>query len=165
MIIPTTTMPSGTEGHAEHGAAHADHSGHEKMFQKKFWISLLLSLPVLLYSKGLQMMLGVSMPAFPGSQWIAPVFSLIVFYYGGLPFLKMSIPELKNRQPGMMTLISLAITVAFIYSLATLFLPGQIGLLLGTGYTDRYHAAGALDRDAQHPPGFRRPGCAGQADA
>jgi P-type Cu2+ transporter len=122
---PMTSMPSGAENHAEHGAAHADHSGHEKMFQQKFWISLLLSLPVLLYSKGLQMMLGVSMPAFPGSQWIAPLFSLIVFFYGGLPFLKMSIPELKNRQPGMMTLISLAITVAFVYSLATLFLPGQ----------------------------------------
>ena len=50
---------------------------------------------------------------------------MIVFFYGGLPFLKMAVPELKNRQPGMMTLISLAISVSFLYSLATLFLPGQ----------------------------------------
>ena len=52
------------------------------------------------------------MPAFPGSQWIAPLFSVIVFLYGGVPFLQMAVPELRNRQPGMMTLISLAITVA-----------------------------------------------------
>jgi Cu2+-exporting ATPase len=122
------SMPSmqfAGEGHSEHGAAHADHSGHEMMFRRKFWVSLLLSIPVLLFSKGLQMMLGITLPAFPGSQWIAPVFSIIVFIYGGLPFLKMSVPELKNRQPGMMTLISLAITVAFVYSLVSLFLPGQ----------------------------------------
>jgi Cu2+-exporting ATPase len=122
------SMPSmqfAGEGHSGHGAAHADHSGHEMMFRRKFWVSLLLSIPVLLFSKGLQMMLGITLPAFPGSQWIAPVFSIIVFIYGGLPFLKMSVPELKNRQPGMMTLISLAITVAFVYSLVSLFLPGQ----------------------------------------
>ena len=118
-------MQTNGESHSGHGTAHADHSGHEMMFRRKFWVSLLLSIPVLLYSQGLQMMLGISLPAFPGSQWIAPVFSIIVFLYGGLPFLKLSVPELKNRQPGMMTLISLAISVAFIYSLATLFLPGQ----------------------------------------
>lgn len=111
--------------HAGHGAAHTDHAGHEQMFRRKFWISLILSIPVILYSMGLQMMLGISLPAFPGSQWLAPIFSVIVFFYGGLPFLKMAIPELKNRQPGMMTLISLAISVSFIYSLATLLLPGQ----------------------------------------
>ena len=118
-------MQTNGESHSDHGTTHVDHSGHEMMFRRKFWISLLLSIPVLLFSKGLQMMLGISLPSFPGSQWIAPVFSIIVFLYGGLPFLKMSIPELKNRQPGMMTLISLAISVAFVYSLATLFLPGQ----------------------------------------
>jgi Cu2+-exporting ATPase len=112
--------------HGVHGTAHADHSGHEQMFRRKFWVSLLLSIPVILYSKGLQMMLGIALPAFPGSQWLAPIFSIIVFLYGGLPFLKMALPELKNRQPGMMTLISLAISVSFIYSLATLFLPGQV---------------------------------------
>jgi Cu2+-exporting ATPase len=74
---------------------------------------------------GLQMMTGLTMPAFPGSEWIPPVFAVVVFFYGGLPFLQMAVPEIKNRQPGMMTLISLAISVAFIYSVATLFLPGQ----------------------------------------
>lgn len=114
------------DGNEGHGAAHADHTGHEQMFRRKFWVSLLLSIPVILYSNGLQMMLGFSLPAFPGSQWLAPVFGLIVFIYGGLPFLQMAVPEIKNRQPGMMTLISLAITVAFVYSAATLFLPGQM---------------------------------------
>ncbi len=120
-------MPAGQAAMGEHAghAAHVDHTGHEGMFRRRFWISLVLSLPVILYSSGLQMMLGVSLPAFPGSQWLAPVFGVIVFLYGGLPFLQMAGPELKNRQPGMMTLISLAISVAFIYSVATLFLPGQ----------------------------------------
>jgi P-type Cu2+ transporter len=111
--------------HAGHGA-HADHTGHEDMFRRKFWASLLLSIPVLLYSEGFQMLLGFSVPAFPGSQWLAPVFSVIVFVYGGVPFLQMALPELRNRQPGMMTLISLAISVAFVYSVATLFLPNQM---------------------------------------
>jgi Cu2+-exporting ATPase len=101
-----------------------DHTGHEEMFRRKFWVSLLLSIPVLLYSPSLQTWLGFSMPTFPGSAWITPVFAVVVFVYGGLPFLRMAVPELKNRQPGMMTLISLAITVAFVYSLAALFLPG-----------------------------------------
>lgn len=111
----------------EEHAAHTDHTGHENMFRKRFWVSLLLSLPVLLYSPMVQDLLGFSMPAFPGSQWIEPVFGVVVFLYGGLPFLQMAIPELKNRQPGMMTLISLAISVAFLYSTVALFLPGQMG--------------------------------------
>ena len=90
------------------------------MFRNRFWVSLALSIPVLLYSPALQAWLGFSMPAFPGSHWIAPLFSIIIFFYGGLPFLRMAAPELKNRQPGMMTLISLAISVAFLYSLITL---------------------------------------------
>jgi Cu2+-exporting ATPase len=113
----------------EHGGqqqdhkAHADHTGHEQMFRRKFWISLVLSIPVLLFSPSIQSWLSYSMPTFPGSQWITPVFAVIVFFYGGLPFLQMAVPELKNRQPGMMTLISLAISVAFVYSVAALFLP------------------------------------------
>jgi Cu2+-exporting ATPase len=109
-----------TDSHGGHGV---DHSGHEMMFRNRFWVSLLLSIPVLLYSEMLQMWLGFSMPTFPGSQWIGPIFAVIIFIYGGLPFLDMAVPELKNRQPGMMTLISLAISVAFVYSVATLFVP------------------------------------------
>jgi Cu2+-exporting ATPase len=106
-------------GHGEHGV---DHSGHEEMFRKRFWVSLLLSIPVLLYSPMLQMWLGFSMPEFPGSQWISSGLSIVIFFYGGVPFLQMAVPELRNRQPGMMTLISLAISVAFIYSLAAEFI-------------------------------------------
>lgn len=103
------------DGHQSHGV---DHSGHEELFRKRFWISLLLSLPVLLYSQTIQGWLGFSAPTFPGSVWIVPVFSIIIFLYGGVPFVKMALPELKRRSPGMMSLITLAIGVALIYSLA-----------------------------------------------
>ena len=106
--------------------AHVDHTGHERMFRNRFWVCLVLSIPVLLYSPMLQEWFGFTMPGFPGSQWIAPLFSTIVFLYGGVPFLRMAIPEVKNGQPGMMTLISLAISVAFFYSWAALFIaPGS----------------------------------------
>ena len=114
--------------HATHGmgeesehAGHVDHSGHEDLFRKRFWVSLLLSIPVLLYTPMLQMWLGFRVPEFMGSQWVLPIFSIIVFLYGGVPFIQMAMPEIRNRQPGMMTLISLAISVSFSYSLATLF--------------------------------------------
>ena len=100
-------------GHGDHGA---DHSGHEQMFRTRFWWSLLLTVPVLLYSPTIQSWLGFSAPAFPGSQWVPFIFSLIIFGYGGLPFLEMALPEVRSRKPGMMTLISLAISVAFVYS-------------------------------------------------
>jgi Cu2+-exporting ATPase len=112
--------------HGEHRAgarqvAHADHTGHEQVFRRRFWVCLALSIPVLLYSPMLQEWLGFTMPAFPGSPWIVPIFSVIVFLYGGLPFMQMAVPELRSRKPGMMTLISLAILVAFAYSMASLF--------------------------------------------
>jgi Cu2+-exporting ATPase len=113
-------------GHGDHGKAHADHSGHEQMFRKKFWVSLVLSIPVLLFSPSIQQWLNFSLPVFPGSQWITPIFAVIVFIYGGVPFLQMAIPELQNRKPGMMMLISLAISVALIYSLAALFMPATM---------------------------------------
>ncbi|MEE4254277.1 MAG: copper-translocating P-type ATPase, partial [Desulfuromusa sp.] len=103
------------EGHQGHST---DHSGHEQMFRKRFWINLILSIPVLLYSPSIQEWLNFKMPEFPGSNWITPIFGVAVFIFGGIPFLKMAVPEIKNRKPGMMTLISLAISVAFIYSLA-----------------------------------------------
>ena len=104
---------------SEH-AAHADHTGHELMFRDRFWVSLLLSLPVLLYSTSVQNWLDFTMPEFSGSEWITPVLSVVVFIVGGIPFLRMAVPELRSRQPGMMTLISLAISVSFVYSLAAL---------------------------------------------
>ncbi|MFZ3150910.1 MAG: copper-translocating P-type ATPase [Anaerolineaceae bacterium] len=115
-----------SETHAGHEGTHINHSGHEDMFRHKFWVSLLLAIPILLYSSGFQELLGFSMPKFPGSDWVAPFFGLIIYLYGGLPFLKMAKTEFKEHKPGMMSLISLAITVAFIYSFATLFLPDQM---------------------------------------
>lgn len=97
------------------------HKHHEIMFRNRFWISLLLSIPVLLYSQTIQDWLGFTMPTFTGSQWITPVLSIAIFLYGGVPFLKMALGELKERQPGMMTLISLAISVAFVYSIGSIF--------------------------------------------
>nr|WP_254274669.1 heavy metal translocating P-type ATPase [Halomicroarcula marina] len=93
------------------------------MFKKRFFVSLILSIPVLLYSEGLQELLSFSVPTFPGSEWISPVLSVVVFAYGGVPFIQMALPELRDREPGMMTLISMAISVAFVYSLATVVAP------------------------------------------
>jgi Cu2+-exporting ATPase len=101
------------KGHDDHGT---DHSGHEQLFRTRFWWSLLLTIPVLLYSEMLQRWFGYTMPAFTGSNWIPFVVSLVIFAYGGVPFLQMAVPEIRNRKPGMMTLISLAISVALIYS-------------------------------------------------
>lgn len=120
-------MPAKTD-HSSHAGHGADHSGHEQMFRTRFWWSLLLSLPVLAYSEMIQMWLGFMPPMFPFAEWIPFVFSLVIFAYGGIPFLKMAVPELKNRQPGMMTLISLAISVAFLYSVAAQF------IALGEGF-------------------------------
>src|SRR5678816_3052258 len=102
----------GHEDHSAHASHGTDHTGHEQMFRVRFWWSLLLSIPVLAYSAMIQMLLGFTLPTFPFSEWLPFVFSVIVFGYGGIPFLQMAVPELKERKPGMMTLISLAISVA-----------------------------------------------------
>ncbi|WP_435362378.1 heavy metal translocating P-type ATPase [Haloarchaeobius sp. DFWS5] len=94
------------------------------MFRRRFWISFVLSIPVIFFSEFIQDVFGYTAPTFPGSVWITPVLSVIIFAYGGLPFLSMARTELQNREPGMMMLISLAITVAFVYSIASLFLEG-----------------------------------------
>ena len=109
----------GYDGHDAH-EGHVDHSGHENMFRRRFWISTLLSIPVLIFSPAVQEFLGYSVPDFLGSSWITPIFAIIIFIYGGVPFIKMAGPEINKRRPGMMTLITLAIGVAFIYSLAAL---------------------------------------------
>lgn len=111
----------------KHATAHTDHTGHEGVFRRRFWVCLALSIPVLVYSEMLQMWLGFTPPAFPGSNWIGVILSIVIFVYGGLPFLQMAGPEIAQRKPGMMTLISLAISVAFVYSLAALLLPDGEG--------------------------------------
>ncbi|MCJ7658148.1 MAG: heavy metal translocating P-type ATPase, partial [Anaerolineales bacterium] len=106
--------------HQDHGT-HVDHTGHEEMFRNRFWVSIALSIPVLLYSPTIQQFFGFSMPTFPGSIFVTPVFATIVFIFGGLPFIRMAGPEIRKGKPGMMTLISLAIGVAFVYSVAAYF--------------------------------------------
>lgn len=127
------SSPHGTHnGHSatsqQHKAErHADHTGHEKLFRNRFWVCLALSIPVLAYSPMLQEWLGFTPPTFAGSEWIAPILSAVIFIYGGVPFLRLAVPELRRRKPGMMTLISLAITVALVYSLASLFIARGTG--------------------------------------
>lgn len=99
--------------------AHDKHAGHSpNMFKQKFWISLLLTIPAVAYSHTVMDLLNYQLPAFPGSSFIPAVFGIILFFYGGLVFLKSARGEIAARKPGMMTLISMAITVAFGYSLA-----------------------------------------------
>ncbi|MHB0912098.1 MAG: heavy metal translocating P-type ATPase [Armatimonadota bacterium] len=104
------------------------HAGHDiEVLWRKFWVVLALTIPVLLYSEGIQRLLGFSPPEFPGSGYLPFVFGTFIFFYGGLFFLKGALGELRLRSPGMMTLVSVAITTAFAYSLAVTFgLPGEV---------------------------------------
>ena len=86
------------------------------MFRDKFWLSLLLTVPIVFWAAHIQTIFRYEAPEFPGSTWISPVLGTAVFLYGGLVFLKGAWRELRARLPGMMTLISLAISVAFIFS-------------------------------------------------
>ena len=112
-----TTPHHHGHGSGAHAASHDQHAGHSpEMFRDKFWLSLLLTLPVVYWSPHIQMLLGYRAPDFPGSRWIAPVLATAVFVYGGLVFLQGAWRELRARLPGMMTLIALAIVVAFVFS-------------------------------------------------
>ncbi len=112
----------GMEGHNNHGGqGHQNHHAHMiEDFKKRFWISLILSLPVLFLAPMIQLFFGYEFN-FPGRDYLSFVLSSIVFFYGGYPFLKGLLDELKDRNPGMMTLIAVAITVAWAYSTATVF--------------------------------------------
>ena len=102
---------------------HSKHEGHDKhaghspdMFRQKFWLSLFLTIPVLYFSQTIQELLNYQAIEFMGSERIPALFGVIIYFYGGLVFLKSAKAEISSRQPGMMTLISLAISVAFVYS-------------------------------------------------
>ena len=124
---PEQPHGGGHGGHGAHAGGHDKHEGHDPgMFRDKFWISLVLTIPTLIWGHMLMRLTGWEPPAFPGSEWIAPVLGTVVFFYGGLVFLRGAVRELKDRLPGMMTLISLAITVAFVFSaVVTLGYPGM----------------------------------------
>jgi len=105
--------------------AHKGHSSTD-LFKRKFWISLLLTIPVILYSALAEKVLGITLPIFPGSYLIGPILGTIVFFYGGLVFLSSAWREIKGRLPGMMTLIAIAIIAAYTYSMGvTLFGDGK----------------------------------------
>jgi P-type Cu2+ transporter len=96
------------------------------MFRDRFWLSLLLTIPTLIWGHMLQSALRYRAPVFPGSVYLPALFGVAVFLYGGTPFLRGAVRELRERVPGMMTLISLAISVAFLFSIAvTLGYPGM----------------------------------------
>ncbi|NLU61797.1 copper-translocating P-type ATPase [Rhodococcus sp. HNM0563] len=108
-------------GPGEHNGhdKHAGHGAHGEMFRRRFWISLILSIPVVAFSHMVADLLGYHIPDFPGSMWIPPVLGTVIFVYGGSPFLTGAWSELRSRQPGMMLLIGMAITVAFVASWIT----------------------------------------------
>lgn len=111
--------PEQQAGHGHHG--HGDH--HRMMirdFKKRFWISLALTVPVVLFSHMIQEILGYHIE-FTGMDYLVFVLSSIIYFYGGWPFLKGTVDELKGKSPGMMTLIGLAISVAYLYSSAVVF--------------------------------------------
>ena len=99
--------------------AHDKHAGHDpEVFRRQFWVVLALTIPVVVWSQEVQDWLGYAAPTFPGSSYLPAALGTVVFGYGGRVFLTGARTELRDRQPGMMTLISLAITVAFVASVA-----------------------------------------------
>src|SRR6266581_2217457 len=100
-------------------AAHRRHDRHSvAMFRDKFWLSLALTVPVVLWSSEVQHWLGYTAPTFPGSRFIPAILGTVVFFYGGIVFIRGAWGELSDRRPGMMTLISLAIAVALVASIS-----------------------------------------------
>jgi len=109
------------DAHHEH-QGHDSHEGHSPgMFRDRFWWSLVLSIPVIYFSDMVQEWFGYTSPTFPGSEWIAPILGTTILVYGGTPFLRGAAREIQDRQPGMMLLIGMAISVAFVASAATTF--------------------------------------------
>src|ERR1700742_4699812 len=103
--------------HDEHGhSGHSGHGDHVAQFRRLFWTMLVLAIPTVALSGMFAMILGYSVPAFPGSQWVSPLLGTVMYVWGGRPFLTGAISETRSRTPGMMLLIGLAITVAFISS-------------------------------------------------
>nr|WP_245326016.1 copper-translocating P-type ATPase [Paeniglutamicibacter terrestris] len=125
-----STMGHGGMDHDDHAVhTQGQHAGHSTaMFKNRFWLTLTLSIPVVYFSPMVGHLLGYVAPEFPGSRWIAPILGTVIFFYGGQPFLRGGWQEIKARQPGMMLLISMAITVAFIASWVTSLSLGSFDL-------------------------------------
>jgi P-type Cu2+ transporter len=125
--IANDTHGNAANPHRDHNMSatqgnHDRHAGHSvAMFRDKFWLSFALTIPVVAWSTEVQHWLGYRAPSFFGSNLISPILGTIIFVYGGLIFIRGAWGELADHKPGMMTLISLAITVAFATSLAATF--------------------------------------------
>ena len=116
--------PPAAAHHEGHAAGHDRHAGHSvAMFRDKFWLSLALTIPVILLSHDVSEWFGYTIPMIPGIEYLPAILGTIIFFYGGLVFIRGAQGELADRKPGMMTLISLAIVVAFVTSWA-----GTLGL-------------------------------------
>jgi len=116
----------------DHDKQHGDHQSHHAHmvadFRRRFWISLILSIPILVLAPLIQGLLGLEKAlAFPGDSFVQFALATVVFFYGGWPFLKGLVDEIRKKEPGMMTLIGLAVMVAYIYSSLVVFgLPGKV---------------------------------------
>src|SRR5712672_1965131 len=118
---PVSDPHAGHKMSDSHGT-HDRHAGHSvAMFRDKFWLSFALTIPVVFWSTDVQHWLGYTAPSFPGSKFIPAILGTVVFVYRGLVFVRGAWGELADHKPGMMTLISLAIMVAFGTSLAATF--------------------------------------------
>ncbi|MEX6216868.1 heavy metal translocating P-type ATPase [Mammaliicoccus sciuri] len=107
------------DNHASHH--HSGHAHHHGNFKVKFFVSLIFAIPIILLSP----MMGVNLPfqfTFPGSEWVVLILSTILFFYGGKPFLSGGKDEIATKKPGMMTLVALGISVAYIYSLYAFYM-------------------------------------------
>ncbi|TNE79135.1 MAG: cadmium-translocating P-type ATPase [Bacteroidetes bacterium] len=116
--------------HSGQHQSHGDHHGHHEHmiedFKKRFWISLIITLPIIVLAPMIQELLGYQL-RFNGDRYVQFILSSVIFFYGGWPFLKGLAEEIKKKAPGMMTLIALAISVAYFYSSAVVFgLDGKI---------------------------------------
>jgi P-type Cu2+ transporter len=111
--------PSPRAERGDHATGHDRHAGHSvAMFRDKFWLSLALTIPVILLSHDVQEWFGYTIPIVPGIEYVPAILGTIIFFYGGMVFIRGAQGELADRKPGMMTLISLAIIVAFVTSWA-----------------------------------------------
>jgi Cu2+-exporting ATPase len=117
--LAATPLAGGHAGHDTSATGHDRHEGHSvAMFRDKFWLSLALTLPTVLLSPEVAGWIGYTIPSIPGIEYVPAILGTIIFFYGGMVFIRGARGELADRKPGMMTLISLAIVVAFATSWA-----------------------------------------------
>ena len=111
----------GNEGHDDHVGhdGHGGHGDHAARFRDRFWLTLVVTVPVVVWAPMIQEWVGYTAPVFPGSELISPVLGTVILLYGGWPFLTGGWQEARDRTPGMMLLIAMAITVAYVASMAT----------------------------------------------